>query len=68
SVIGAYYYLRVLVFLFMKAPEPGAPLALPMRSGYVVLAIVLSGYFVLKMGITPSHYIDIALAAAEKVG
>ncbi len=68
SVIGAYYYLRVVVYLFMKAPEPGAPIAVPLRSGYVVLALVLSGYFVLKMGITPAHYIDIALAAATKLG
>jgi NADH-quinone oxidoreductase subunit N len=68
SVVGSYYYLRVLVYMFMKAPEPGAPLAVPMRSGYVVLALVLSGYFVLKMGITPAPYIDLAIAAAEKVG
>jgi NADH-quinone oxidoreductase subunit N len=68
SVIGAYYYLRVIVFMFMKAPEPGSAIAVPMRSGYVVLALVLSGYFVLKMGITPSRYIDMALAAAEKIG
>jgi NADH-quinone oxidoreductase subunit N len=68
SVVGSYYYLRVLVYMFMKAPEPGAPLAVPMRSGYVVLALVLSGYFVLKMGITPAPYIDLALSAAEKVG
>jgi NADH-quinone oxidoreductase subunit N len=67
-VVGSYYYLRVLVYMFMKAPEPGAPLAVPMRSGYVVLALVLSGYFVLKMGITPAPYIDLALSAAEKVG
>jgi len=68
SVIGAYYYLRVIVYMFMKAPEPGAPIAIPMRSGYVALAIVVSGYFVLKMGITPARYIDLALVAAGKVG
>jgi NADH-quinone oxidoreductase subunit N len=68
SVVGTYYYLRVIVYLFMKAPEPGAPIATPMRSGYVVLALVLSGYFVLKMGITPERYIELALAAAGKSG
>jgi NADH-quinone oxidoreductase subunit N len=68
SAVGAYYYLRVIVYMFMKSPEPGAPLAVPMRSGYVVLALVLSGYFVLKMGIMPSRYIELALAAAGKVG
>jgi NADH-quinone oxidoreductase subunit N len=65
SVIGAYYYLRVIVYMFMKAPEPGAPLALPMRSGYVAVALVLSGYFVLRMGMAPSNYIELALAAAK---
>src|SRR5262249_29490146 len=35
SVVGAYYYLRVLVFMYMREPEPGAPIAKPMRSGYV---------------------------------
>jgi NADH-quinone oxidoreductase subunit N len=68
SVVGAYYYLRVIVFMFMKAPEPGAPIAVPMRSGYVVLALVVSCYFVIRMGVTPSRYIDMALAAAGKVG
>ncbi len=68
SVVGAYYYLRVVVFMFMKAPEPGAAIAVPMRSGYVALALVLSGYFVLKMGVTPAAYIDMALMAAGKVG
>jgi NADH-quinone oxidoreductase subunit N len=68
SVVGAYYYLRVIVYMFMKAPEPGAPIAVPMRSGYVVLALVLSGYFVLKMGVTPARYIDVATYAASKLG
>ena len=68
SVVGAYYYLRVIVYMFMRAPEPGAPIAVPMRSGYVALALVLSSYFVLKMGVTPARYIDMALAAASKVG
>src|SRR5690606_5026127 len=39
SAIGAYYYLRVTVFLFMKQPEEGAPIAVPMRSGYVAAAL-----------------------------
>jgi NADH-quinone oxidoreductase subunit N len=68
SVIGAYYYLRVIVFMFMKSPEKGSPVAVPMRSGYVVIALVLSGYFVLKMGVTPTRYIDMALAAASTLG
>jgi NADH-quinone oxidoreductase subunit N len=64
SAIGAFYYLKVIVFLFMKQPEPGAPQAVPMRSGYITLALILAGYFVLKMGVSPSNYIDLAVRAA----
>ncbi len=67
SAIGAFYYLRVLVFMFMKQPEPGAPVAIPMRSGYVVAALILSGYFVLKMGVTPGSYLEWAIEAARKL-
>lgn len=65
SAIGAYYYLRVLVFMFMKEPAAGAPKAVPMKSWYIVAAMVISGYFVLRMGIAPSAYIDLALEAAR---
>lgn len=65
SAVGAYYYLRVIVFMFMKEPQPGAPVAVPMRSGYVVAALIVAGYFVVKMGITPGPYLDMALSAAS---
>ncbi len=64
SAIGAYYYLRVVVYLFMKQPEPGAPVAVPMRSFYVASAIVLSAYFVLRMGLAPGAYLDMAAESA----
>ena len=65
SVIGAYYYLRVVVYLFMKAPEPGAPVAVPMRSGYVVGALAIAGYLVMQLGVAPSACIEIVLRAAK---
>ncbi len=65
SAIGAYYYLRVLIYMFMREPEAGAPVAMPMRSGYVVTAIVISGLFVLQMGISPSRYLELAAAASK---
>jgi NADH-quinone oxidoreductase subunit N len=67
SVVGAYYYLRVIVFMFMKAPEPGAEIAVPMRSGYVVVALVISGYLVLQLGVLPAEAIELALAAARSL-
>jgi NADH-quinone oxidoreductase subunit N len=65
SAIGAYYYLRVLVFLFMREPEAGAVEAIPMRSGYVIATMVIAGILVLQMGVAPSGYIDLAAAAAK---
>ena len=65
SAVGAYYYLRVLVFLFMKQPEGGAVVAVPMRSFYVVSAVLLSSYFVIRMGLAPANYLELALSAAQ---
>lgn len=60
SAVGAYYYLRVLVYLFMKQPEKDAPVAVPMKSGYVIAALVMAGYFVVRMGLTPASYLALA--------
>jgi NADH-quinone oxidoreductase subunit N len=65
SVVGAYYYLRVVVYLFMKAPEPGAPIAVPMRSGYVAGALAIAGYLVMHLGIAPSTCIEVVQRAAK---
>ncbi|HSN82158.1 MAG TPA: NADH-quinone oxidoreductase subunit N [Polyangiales bacterium] len=64
SAIGAYYYLKVIVYLFMREPEEGRPIAVPMQSTYVVAALVLAGYYVIRMGITPGRYLDWAVSAA----
>jgi len=68
SVIGAYYYLRVLVYMYMREPAAGAPVAIPMRSGYVTAALLVSAILVLALGLTPNHYLDVALQAATFKG
>ncbi len=65
SVIGAYYYLRVLVYMYMREPAAGAPIATPMRSGYVTTALIVSAILVLALGLTPGRSLDVALAAAK---
>jgi NADH-quinone oxidoreductase subunit N len=65
SAVGAYYYLRVLVYLFMKSPEQGAPVAVPMRSGYVAAGLALSAYFVLRLGLTPGSYLALVGVGGE---
>ena len=64
SVVAAYYYLRVLVFMYMREPAPGAPLAKPMRSGYVASALVLAGLAVLALGAWPVIPLKVAFEAA----
>ncbi|HEY3816183.1 MAG TPA: NADH-quinone oxidoreductase subunit N [Polyangiaceae bacterium] len=64
SVIAAYYYLRVLVYMYMREPAAGAPVAVPMRSGYVTAALVLSAILVLVFGLAPGRYLDLAVSAA----
>jgi NADH-quinone oxidoreductase subunit N len=63
SVIGAYYYLRVLVYMYMREPAAGAPVAQPMRSGYIVAALLVSAALVLALGLTPTRYLDMAVSA-----
>jgi NADH-quinone oxidoreductase subunit N len=64
SVIAAYYYLRVLVYMYMREPAAGAPVAVPMRSGYVAAALVLSAALVLALGLTPGKSLAVVITAA----
>jgi len=38
-----------------------------MQSIYVSVALVLAGYYVVKLGITPSRYLDWAVSAASSL-
>jgi len=64
SVIAVYYYLRVLVYMYMREPAAGAPIAVPMRSGYVTAALLLSALLVLALGLAPTGSLDVAISAA----
>ncbi len=64
SVIAAYYYLRVMVYMYMREPGAGAPVAVPMRSGYVTAALVVSAVLVLVFGLAPTRYLEMAVSAA----
>jgi NADH-quinone oxidoreductase subunit N len=64
SVIGAYYYLRVMVYMYMRDPAAGAPVAVPMRSTYVTAALLVSAVLVLALGLSPTRYLDVAVHAA----
>jgi NADH-quinone oxidoreductase subunit N len=66
SVVGAYYYLRVIVYMYMREPAPGAPIAVPMRSGYVAFALLACAILVLALGIFPGSSLDLALHAPAR--
>jgi NADH-quinone oxidoreductase subunit N len=63
SVIGAYYYLKVIVFLYMREPKPGAAVALPMRSGLVSAALLIAAVLVAVLGVMPGRALTMAQAA-----
>lgn len=63
SVISVYYYLRITIAMYMKEPETGSleeGLSSAIFSPAVIVAIIISAYGVLRMGIFPSDYIEIA--------
>jgi NADH-quinone oxidoreductase subunit N len=68
SVLAVYYYLRVLVFMYMREPAAGAPMATPMRSGYVTAALLVSAILVILLGIVPNQSLDMAIKAATSFG
>jgi NADH-quinone oxidoreductase subunit N len=64
SVVGAYYYLRVLVYMYMREPSAGAPVAVPMRSMYVAAALLVSAVLVFALGLAPTRAVGAAVRAA----
>ena len=64
SAVAAYYYLRVLVVMYMKDPEPGE--ALPAAGPALKIAVYGSAIATLVLGIFPSFVLDFATKAALK--
>ncbi|HEV8642851.1 MAG TPA: NADH-quinone oxidoreductase subunit N [Methylomirabilota bacterium] len=61
SAVAAYYYLRVVVYMYMQEPEaPSASLA-PSFAGGLALTIALIG--IVLLGVMPAPFADLAQAA-----
>ncbi|MCJ7664281.1 MAG: NADH-quinone oxidoreductase subunit N [Desulfobacterales bacterium] len=58
SAVAAYYYLRVLIYMYFREPEQS--LAIKGFSPAAVLAIIISVWGVLNMGILPSAFLALA--------
>jgi NADH-quinone oxidoreductase subunit N len=54
--------------MYMREPAPGAPIATPMKSGYVATALVLAALVVLGIGLWPGFSLEAATLASLKSG
>ncbi len=63
SAIAAYYYLRVIVFMYMREPREDAPVApIPAALG---LALGLSMAVTIYLGVQPTRILDYARQSVE---
>jgi NADH-quinone oxidoreductase subunit N len=63
SAIAAYYYLRVIVYMYMREPRSDAPMIpLPATVGFSLAAGVLA---TLYLGVLPNRVLEYALAGAR---
>jgi NADH-quinone oxidoreductase subunit N len=61
SLISVYYYLRVIVYMFMKpAEEDVKPVSVPFSLGLVIL---LTGIGILALGILPQRLLELAYSS-----
>jgi NADH-quinone oxidoreductase subunit N len=61
SAVAAYYYLRVIVFMYMREPEGEALAVTPSFAGGLALGVALVG--IVLLGIIPAPFADLAQAA-----
>jgi NADH-quinone oxidoreductase subunit N len=61
SAVAAYYYLRVLVYMYMREPEGPAAGYAPSFAGGLALTIALIG--IVLLGVMPGPFADLAQAA-----
>jgi NADH-quinone oxidoreductase subunit N len=62
SAVSAYYYLRVIVYMFFKEPEEAAAGQAPFSLGMAV-SLALSALATVAIGLAPSWLWDAAVAA-----
>jgi NADH-quinone oxidoreductase subunit N len=61
SAIAAYYYLRVIVYMYMREPDATAARLAPSFAGSLALAIAAVG--IVLLGVAPAPFVDLAQAA-----
>jgi len=62
SALAAYYYLRLIVYMYMRDPDPGGPTVMvPSFAGSLALVVAVWG--VVQLGVLPAPLLDLAQAA-----
>ena len=61
SAVAAYYYLRVIVYMYMREPEGEVVAVAPSLAGGLALSIALVG--IVLLGLIPAPFADLAQAA-----
>jgi len=65
SAVAAYYYLRVLVYMYFREPKEGIETGYPSLAG--ALAILLALWGVFQLGISPSGFLALAEQSLKAV-
>jgi NADH-quinone oxidoreductase subunit N len=65
SAIAAYYYLRVIVYMYMREPREGVPVTrIPAGLGFsLAIALIATIY----LGVLPGRVLDFALKSAQEM-
>jgi NADH-quinone oxidoreductase subunit N len=61
SAVAAYYYLRVIVFMYMREPDAAGATLAPSFAGGVALAVAAAGIVIL--GVMPAPFAELAQSA-----
>ncbi|MBF0515833.1 MAG: NADH-quinone oxidoreductase subunit N [Nitrospirae bacterium] len=65
SVVSAFFYLRIVMYMYMKEPQRPQMVLVPSNALSVSLAV--SVVFVLLIGVMPERFLEFAKAAVEKI-
>ena len=61
SAVAAYYYLRIIVYMYMREPDGAPAVMVPSVAGSFAVVVALWG--VVQLGVMPAPFLDLAQAA-----
>jgi NADH-quinone oxidoreductase subunit N len=67
SVVSVFFYLRVIVMMYMSAPDADTRSAIPAVPQLAGAAIILSALIILYLGVLPSRVLEWAAASVSGI-